>query len=79
MPKKRAMSEAERQFYGEIGRRLQAHRERAGMKQFQMARVLDVSPPMVCKYETGEIRCPLWVLVRYACVFVVPVAELISN
>lgn len=41
----------------EWGRNIKAGREALGLKQYELARLLDVSQASLCRWETGQ-NCP---------------------
>lgn len=56
-------------WYSELGRRLKQARERTGLTQAQVARLLGMPREMVSYYETGARKVEVETLVRLADVY----------
>ncbi len=59
------ITDAERDFYTALGKKLQLLREREGLDLYQMAKKLGVRPAKVFRWETGENRISVFDLVQY--------------
>lgn len=53
----------------QIGGRIQMHRERIGMKQWQLAEYLDVSDNAISNVETGSSTCSIAMLLQLSSLF----------
>jgi DNA-binding XRE family transcriptional regulator len=58
--------ELEAAFYQELGRKLELRRHTQGMAQLTLAANLGVHRNTVMRWESGEMKCPLWMLLRAA-------------
>lgn len=61
-----AASVTERAFDSEIGRIIESKRKERGISQQMLALSVGVHRNTLCRWESGERGCPLWMLLRIA-------------
>lgn len=69
----------EQDFYIELGRRLKREREKAGMKQKELASEVGVKPPFVSSIENEGVKVSLYLLRKIAHALKISLDDLVSE
>jgi len=72
------MTNDDKAFFQELGRRMARYRKAINMTQVQLANLLEVSQQVIAAYEAGRRKLPASLLPVLAKLFSVPVDELIG-
>lgn len=69
----------EQEFYVEVGKRLKIHREKAGMKQKELAQNIGVKPPFISAVENQGEKISLYLLKKAAKALGITIDELLTE
>ena len=73
------MTDQDKQFFIDLGRRIAAHRQELNMSQQRLGELLSASQQTVAHYETARLRVPASMLPHLAKIFSVGVDDLIGH
>jgi transcriptional regulator with XRE-family HTH domain len=72
------MTQDEKAFFKQLGKRVAELRKELGMTQARLAEVLEISQQMVAAYEAGSRKIPISMLPMLATLFAVPLEQLLG-
>ena len=72
------MSEDDKSFYQELGRKVAALRKQQDITQVQLSEILGISQQLVAAYETGQRKIPAVLLPKLSQLFSVTLEELVG-
>ena len=75
--KRRTKSDEENLFNQELGRRIETLRKKSGMTTAEVADAIGIWNSTLYFIEIGKTRCSLFLLIKFAKLFRVPVESLI--
>jgi transcriptional regulator with XRE-family HTH domain len=70
------MTEDDKTFYQQLGRRVAKLRKEQHITQVQLADTLEISQQLIAAYESGQRRIPAFVLLRLSQLFNISIEEL---
>lgn len=78
MKHRRGATEAQRKFYVRLGQCIEIERKRRNVSQRELAKAIGISQGVFCQYESGSVKCPVWVLDAISFHLKMSIADLIA-